>query len=377
MKASRFSDLIRMAAIFGVALVPAGSAFATHQECGCEQTVCSTQGFEITFVDFEQDSLNGVNRFTYKVCNDESLTGVCTPPKDLSHIDIVLPEIGECVSPTQQIGIQQLGCPGCNPELDCSVNEKDPSCDLCAPGTGVPGTPCEPPSSPSLKVLKCNVKEGQDLDPGECVNIQVTIAGEVPGLGPGTVDAVTKAGPECESNAICGPACNCPETSTAPCLTRTAGFWGTHPSITELFLPITVCGKTLDTTDVAPEPVCSSVTEALCVSPGLEGNRKMDRKPAREQLARQLAAAKLNLAANGGPGSCGDEINARIAACEELCNRTQKVISSSGCLADLDAFNNSGDSVDETPPPFDSPGPAEPKKCQDANGNGVIILSCP
>jgi hypothetical protein len=429
----------------------AGPAGATHQECACLEQICSGDGFEKTLVDYQIDQLNGMSQWDYEICNqvkrltvcaagecveggkaglgcssdgdcpggscDTSSGGggtgatgdsctadadcagecvPCAPAHDLSHIDIVLPGLGECVTDTQEMSISQVGCPSCEPQLTCSVSDRDPSCpaELCAPGSGgrfcndassnpgspctnnagCPGgrcesVPCEPVSSPvPLKVLKCDVTSGS-LE-GKCVTIRVKIAGEKPTLGPGTVDEVTKASTTCTQDQICGPACDCAR-SDDECLTRTPGFWGTHPHITDLFDPITVCGKTLDTTTAG---VCNSDTEALCVSPGGEANRRCDRNPAYTQLVRQLAAAKLNLnasATNGG--DCGSAIATRIAECEELCDSGQSRISGSGCIEDLDAFNNSVDTFETTPSPFDSPGPASPAQCQTANGNGVVI----
>jgi hypothetical protein len=212
------------------------------------------------------------------------------------------------------------------------------------------------------------VTEGS-LDAGQCVLVQLTVAGEEPTLGPGAVDEVTKAGNKCVTDALCGPSCGCNETKG--CITRTPGFWGTHPGITDDFLPITVCGKTLDSTDAG---LCDSVTEALCVAPGSEANKSCDKNPAYAQLVRQLAAAKLNLAATAANGgTCGPHIAAKIATCERLCGATKAVISASGCITDLDTFNNSQDTVTVTPAPFDQPGPADPSQCQAANGNGLVI----
>lgn len=132
-----------------------------------------------------------------------------------------------------------------------------------------------------------------------------------------------------------------------------------------------MCGKTLDTTTAG---VCNSDTEALCVSPGGEANKRCDRNPAYAALVRQLAAAKLNLnasAANGG--DCGAAIATRIAQCEALCGSSQSRISGSGCIEDIDAFNNSVDTFAITPSPFDSAGPANPTQCTTANGNGLVI----
>lgn len=387
---------------FGGVLLPAAPAGATHQPCDCNTSICSAQGFEITLTDFTIDQLLGTSNWTYEVCNQKvGGNPDCVPPKDLSHVDIVLPGLGECVTDTQLIlAVQVDGFT--NALLTCSASDRDPACpaELCAPGSGgkfcdansglnagdactndmqcsggqCVSVPCQPVTSPQpLRVLKCDVAPSpppplpaNNLDPGECVKIQVTIAGEMPTIGPGAIDVVTKAGPECASNEICGPACNCGQPAEQ-CLTRTRGFWGTHPAITQQFLPVTVCGSLLDNTNAGN---CMSATEAECSNSNEAGKDNQ----AYVQLVAQLTAAKLNLNATMAlGGSCGPDINARITQCETLCDADQATISASGCIEDLDAFNNSQDTFSTTPPPFDNPGPANSTQCQAANGNGVVI----
>ena len=353
-----------------LAMVLVTTAAWADEHCGCDETICSTQGFEIRLAEFSIDQLNGQSVWTYEICNptdraacdcDDALkvgpehNRTCP---NLSHIDIDLPGLGGCLSPTQSITFAQVSG-AANAELSCGVSEKDPSCGI----DGEAGTDF---------VAKCDVTEGNDLDPGECVTMVLTIAGETPGLGRGAASTVTKAGPACGSDAICGPACGCGEELADGCLTRSPGFWGTHPDVSQQFLPITVCGQVLTTTDAGS---CSSVSEALCVSPGLEANRTLDRNPAYAQLVRQLAAAKLNIAASAANGGNCENLlaAARIAQCEALCGANKTKINKSGCLEDLDAFNNSLDTVAITPPPFDAPGRADPSACQESNGNGIII----
>jgi hypothetical protein len=235
--------------------------------------------------------------------------------------------------------------------LSCGVSTKDPSCAIA-----------------DNKVLKCDVTSAWPA--GACVTVKVTIAGETPTLGSGAIDEVTKVSTQCTTDSICGPACGCREEENR-CLTRTAGFWGTHPAITSQFLPVTVCGKTLSTTAAG---ACSSATEALCIAPGTESNKTCDKNPAYQQLVRQLTAAKLNLnATNINGGNCGQSILDTIARCELLCRSSQAVISNSGCIQALDAFNNSQDTFPVTPSPFDHPGPADPSQCQSSSGNGLVI----
>jgi hypothetical protein len=319
----------------------------------------------------------------------------CAPPFDLDQIDFVLPGLSSCVSPSQSIAISQVGCATCDPVLSCFVTDRDPSCpaDLCAPGTGTkfceggsdagkacthPSqcdsdkctlVPCQPITDPDpLKVAKCVITSG-NLDKGECITVELKIGGEQPQLGPGAIDELTKAGFKCTTDSLCGPSCGCDEKKG--CLTRTPGFWGTHPHVTSQFLPITVCGKSLSTVAAGQ---CGSAVEAMCVSPGSEGNRTCDKNPGYAQLVRQLAAAKLNiLASTANGGTCGAAISTRITQCERLCGASSAQISNSRCIEDLDAFNNSVDSLGSTPPPFDRPGPADATACQSSRGNGLII----
>ena len=326
--------------------------------CTCDSigaSICSTQGFQITLSQFSVDSLNGTSSWSYTVCNAPE-TG-CVPPKDLSHIDIDLPGLGACLTSAQAISIQQTGSTGGDGViLSCGVSPKDPSCDIF----GQTGTDF---------VAKCDVSDTSNLDPGECATFSVTIAGEMPTLGAGAAATVTKAGPECAESCILGPSCTpcAPPPPEDRCLTRTAGFWGTHPAITGLFLPVTVCGKTLSVTTAG---TCNSMTEALCVAPGKE----LKGSSSYAQMVRQLGAAKLNLQATAAnDGACGTAIDATISRCEALCGASEAVISASGCIKDLTAFNESQDTLPTTPPPFDSPGPANPAPCQTANGNGIVI----
>jgi hypothetical protein len=335
-----------------VALLAPGSLGA---QCTCDTigaSICGGQGFQITLTGFSSDALNGTSSWDYSVCNAPE-TG-CVPPKDLSHIDIDLPGLGACLTPDQVVSVRQLGSTGGNGVmLTCGVSEKDPSCDN--PGTvGLDF------------VAKCDVVS--NLDPGECATFRITIAGEMPTLGPGVASTVTKAGPGCVGDCILGPSCSpCIEPPLDRCLTRTAGFWGTHPAVTAQFLPVTVCGETLSGTAAGS---CDSVTEALCVAPG----RELKGMTSYAQMVRQLAAAKLNLqATDANNGTCGTAVNARIAACEALCGASDEAIALSGCIEDLASFNESQDTFPITPAPFNSPGSAAPASCQKANGNGIVI----
>ena len=400
--------LFTLALVSVLYLAVPGSVQADH--CPCDTQICTADGHLKTLTDFSVDTLAGTSSWTYEICvaaadgkcsddatkscqdNQDCWSNMCrkggpnantcshdgsscTTDKDcntatctggsstcridkfqhLSHIDILLPEVGTCLGETQKLSIAPDCSVNCAADLSCkTVEDRDPSCGLT-----------------NTKVLKCDVGDN-DLDPGECVKIVVTVAGEVPTLGPGAIDEVTKVSTTCTTDQICGPACDCVEEIDNQCLTRTGGFWGTHPAITAAYDGFTVCGKTLDDTAAGS---CHSTTEALCVAPGIEGDKKTcGRVPAYAQLVRQLTAAKLNLAATAANGgNCGVEIQTLIDDCEDLCDRSQSAISSSGCIEALDAFNNSQDTFAITPPPFDNPGRADPSQCQAASGNGYLI----
>lgn len=159
------------------------------------------------------------------------------------------------------------------------------------------------------------------------------------------------------------------------CLTRTGGFWSTHPHVAELFLPVMNCGLHVDTTE--PEtPV--STSEDLCIRNGEA--RSAGTSMQQLQLIRQCMAAVLNVeASNSNTGNCDGDypgLNDLIADCcgtdltQGLCNTGASAgqISASGCIDALDAFNNSGDTMDPFGP-FLSPGPADPSSCRAAKKN--------
>lgn len=170
-------------------------------------------------------------------------------------------------------------------------------------------------------------------------------------------------------------------TGQDQCFTHTPGFWGTHPEITVQYLNISVCGLPIDNTAAGNN---HSSAEAMCVS----GVDAKNAKPTASnmnylQLVRQLTAAKLNVKASAtAGGTCdmvgGVNIDALIARCEAaaLCGdsgpKGGSLITASGCIDQLDAFNNSTDTLAPFGP-FVTPGPATPAACQTANGNGIIV----
>lgn len=359
MRSNLFIVATALVLLAGFAVTPASAQLPA---CSCANTsdaVCVSgptgrgfQAFEVSLVSFNVDQQNGTSEWIYEICDRGPLDPNCPSDFALGHIDIVLGDLSACLTPSNQITFaKHADSAGDGADLSCVVQNGDPA---CAPDEG--------------EVAKCDISGANPLDPGDCVQMRLTIAGETAQLGAGAAQAQSKAGPDCAANCLLGPSCQpCDEPPPDSCLTRTPGFWGTHPHITDLFLPVTVCGESLETTDAGS---CDSAAEAMCVSPGRES--KLNRAYA--QLVRQLAAAKLNLAATAANGGfCQGDIETRIAECETLCGASQSTISSSGCIEDLAGFNESLDTFPMTPAPFDSPGPADPTQCRAANGNGVVI----
>jgi hypothetical protein len=143
------------------------------------------------------------------------------------------------------------------------------------------------------------------------------------------------------------------------CLTRTAGFWCNHPAAAANFLPVSVCGQALG---AGPAGSCNSAVEALG-STGTDFNGF----PQRVQLTRQLTTAKLNLAVNSTNGGDCSAVAGRIAECEALlcgCSADKALLS--GCIQDLDAFNNSGEGQSL------ASGKADSSQCHAAKDNGIL-----
>lgn len=184
--------------------------------------------------------------------------------------------------------------------------------------------------------------------------------------------------------------CDVPEDE---CITRTPGFWCTHPSVTNLFLDVTSCGLTLNNVQVGTP---GSAIEDL--AKGGE-HKAADTSPQQLQLIRQCTAAALNQAASlQNDGDCGGTAldastfgNVFQQCCTQLCpGATAAEIDGSGCIGLLDQFNNSEDTFATLPPPFDSLGSsfscepdafsptitsrcnAQSDRCDIANGNGFV-----
>jgi hypothetical protein len=360
--------------------------------CAVPQSLCSDGGFQISLKSFVPGSASndGTASYTYEVCspaagicqggnglragesclddsfcqrkgqtNDPNATcsRTCSVSafRGLSHFDVAFPQLGaSCVSQGSQVTGR------------------------CSNGTGfvLGDGSCFDGSTSNSFIAKC---DGTNLAPGQCLTMTINIAGENTGLGLGAAVVVDKESNTCTSSCIAGPSCAACDTQEDgdQCLTRTRGFWGTHPHIASQFLPVTVCGETINTTEAG---ACST-SEALCTSAN-----DYKKNPEYLTLVAQLTAAKLNLNATAALGESGAScasyprigertIQEFIQYCEtNFCGASKAAISGSTCLELLDAFNNSQDvGFETTPAPFDAPGPAQPAQCQAARGNNKAI----
>lgn len=333
--------------------------------CSCTNSPasrCVPTGHRVTLTGFSIDQDAGESVWTYRVCNESGIDGSnCQPLHPLAVFSLGLPRIGDCLNTEQSVTMVQVGGFS-SAQVLCHKANLNNSC-------GISGL------FPEDHLEECNFIGGNGLDAGECIDLQLRISGEMPTVGAGFSRAIAgEAGVDtgCIHNCIQGPSCH-PCTPPPPpdvdeCLTRTRGFWGTHPHITQLFGPINVCGQVLNSVEGG---LCNSFSEALCTS------GKDSKDATWLQFIAQLTAAKLNLAASDAvmDGSCGEEAEELIARCESLgCGGNKKAITASGCIESLTAFNESLDAIGSTLPPFTQPGPANVTECQEARGNGLAIL---
>ncbi len=261
--------------------------------------------------------------------------------------------------------------------VNCQVTDtyfpEDPLCDDGTTGTAVP-----------LTVTPAAFDLAAAAPPN-----QVAVTGQIQGLLETACNTVSVTCQIAESGGktitrVAEDEC---EVRRGECLTRTPGFWGTHPHITQQVLastPITNCGVLMTST---LDSVQGSATEDMC-SVGTDPKTKQvyDQQV---QLERQCMAALLNVAATEQffEASCDAAFAGAAEMIAECCTAENSVCRSSlapgepgldqrtinSCIQALDAFNNN----DEAEPDvagtiFESPGPADPSECQDSKNNGFL-----
>ena len=372
-------------------------------------SICDPGGFQVSLTNYvaADDPMNmtGNAIYTYQICSPPPGTCSGNPARScLSHDDCEQHGEGECsrecaVDTFRGLSHFNVDFPDLGGESCLSENNFVGGTCTCVPeGGGCSVSPnvvlgdgsCYDGQS---TVAKC---DGTELPPGSCIQMELQIAGESNFLGLGTAVVVSKESGDCNESCLAGPSCDrcdIPPPPDGDCLTRTIGFWGTHPWITNDYAPVTVCGESVGCSGAddgqsnpsCPAGSCDSIMEAL----GSNGG-ELKNGSSYIALIRQLTAAKLNLAANDDLGGfCADfiyggkSIQAWVEACEApaLCAGSQSQISGSGCIEALDAFNNSGDSIPQPPAPFDQPpiddhgnvSGADPGAWGDAKNSGYVI----
>jgi hypothetical protein len=290
-------------------------------------------------------------------------TVTCTTPSGLNLVK-------ECVD-TNQDGIDDnvrvvaTATSGEVGFVNCVATDtiyRDSACPATGIGTAIPLTPTGTTSPFALAPLGSQELFGT-IDPAlladACNTAEVTCTIAGTDLPPVT--------------AIADPVtCNFEEREG--CLTRTPGFWGTHPAVTDRYLDVQVCGTTIDNIMVGSS---TSAIEALCSM----GTDKKILGQQETQLIRQCTAAALNVAATlAEGGNCASDTNIAtvFAACcdaDSVCTGVDTGYSISECIYLVDEFNNSMDTFD--PEAFNNPGPAKPTKCQNSKGNGVVVSPTP
>jgi hypothetical protein len=367
--------------------------------------VCSDGGYKITLTNYTPASgtTSGMASYTYEVCSppagtcqggprdgnscsDNSFcqtkgqetdpTATCSREcavdtfRGISHFDVQFPELGTsaCLSDTTSV----------TGSCAISVNA---SGSASVGGFVLGDGSCFDGGTSQGSVAKC---DGTSLQPGDCLTMTLNIAGETNGLGLGAAIVVDKDANVCNGNCLAGPSCDGCDTPPpgAACLTRTIGFWGTHPWITNDYDPISVCGYEVGcngASDGKSDPSCQvgskdSIMEAL----GSIGG-EAPRDASYIAMLKQLAAAKLSLNATAAlfdGASCADwryqdkTIQEWIGYCESLCGASKATISGSGCIEALDAFNQDQDTgFSVTPAPFARPSVDDFENVSGADGS--------
>lgn len=412
------AGLMMAAALVGFTVPVSAQTAGVCEGKTCENlptNICDAGGFKVTQKSYTPASQqnSGTATYTYEICSPAA--GVCTGSlragescldnsfcqtkgrdtdpdatctrecavssfRELSHFDIFFPELGvaSCVSAETDV------TGSCAITTNTSGTATVGNFDL---GDGSIENVCgyaDPDNNNNAdKLAKC---EETTLAPGDCLTMTLNIAGETNSLGLGTAVVLSKESTDCNASCIAGPSCEGCQTEPPgdACLTRTLGFWGTHPWITNNYAtdssPVSVCWKSLDCDDPddgksnpsCKAGSCDSVMEGLGSAPGIESPTNQPYV----SMVKQLTAAKLNLAATKAllsGASCsswtyqGKTIEQWIDFCEGVpdglggvtggyCYGNKSQISNSGCIEALNAFNNSEDTgFLATPAPFDRP----------------------
>src|SRR5216117_1134177 len=261
---------------------------------------------------------------------------------------------------------QNHGSKVCPPADQCNKG-CDTTSGQCTPQTS---TPCTDTDGNTCTTAGCEIST-TNADLGVCVQTHMFASNSTPCADTDN-NVCTTAG--CNGQGVCDQT---HMMCTLGCFTRTPGFWGTHPAVTQAVLGsgLPSCGLVVDTS-AAATPV--SATEDIC-SVGTD-SKANNTSPQQVQLIRQCMSAALNLAATAHapqPGDCNSVFPGITQMFNTCCTGTTSVcdsgqspasIDASGCVGTLDRFN----SLETT---FDigvGQGPADPSACQASKNNGFL-----
>ena len=169
-------------------------------ECTCDTTpaeACTPSGHRVRLTNFAIDQTAGESVWSYQVCNEFGVAGSdCQGQQPLDYITLGLPLIGDCLNAQQVISTVQVG--GFDQaQVLCENVLEDNVCGI----TGL---------FPEDNLAQCDILEPSALEPGECVDLELRIAGEMPTLGAGFVLAIAKVNgsPDCNRTCVQGPSCH-------------------------------------------------------------------------------------------------------------------------------------------------------------------------
>lgn len=297
----------------------------------------------------------------YKTSASDSADVTCQSQSELSILKECIDLDGDGASDQTKVtvtatGDTDLGFTNCRISDDIYLEDNDCPADT-GPGTDVPLDNAGP----------------HDLAPGE----SVIATGPLPDLENDACNVgrvvCTSVGTGLDVDIDDDDPCYKPGDG---CLTRTPGFWGTHPHVTALFLPLNHNGLDITNVDAYTD---GSAIEDMC-SVGTDAKNAVD--PAttntNTNLARHCMAAVLNIAASESlGGSCSSVhagLNEQIGECctdPGMTGESKSDIDAAACIGFLEAFNESPDTL-ATQGPFVSPGPADSEACRDSKNNGFL-----
>ncbi|MFN2375656.1 MAG: hypothetical protein ABR538_03915, partial [Candidatus Binatia bacterium] len=236
----------------------------------------------------------------------------------------------------------------CNSTGGCTHTSNTAPCDdglYCTVGDACTGGTCGGAARDCTDSIACSVgacDEGSDSCIQQANDFLCNDADEC------TQDSCAIAMGGCVNENIC-----------ASDICRSAGYWSTHSgyeksnsvNVGQLVIdavgPLEVCGETISTTSNSSSPY----VDGLGLTSNLEGLCMRSQGVKQRQLYRQLTAAALNCAISGDDCDVilAKYIDVSFTECSNLCEGlavAPDAPSVGECVAQLDCFNNGGQTVD-------------------------------